>query len=98
MIKNRRGDIPVTILVIGIVGICALAIISFYISDKNVRGGFEALELIEEIGLEAEKIMFYNNTGLSQEKISEIIEIKSDGQGRYLLIEQNKVWVRYNLP
>lgn len=98
MIKNKRGDIPVMLLVIGVVGICTLAIISFYISDKNVRGGFEAIELIEEIGLEAEKIMFYERVGLSQEEINEILNIKEDGQGRYLLIEQNKVWVRYNLP
>ena len=98
MIKNKRGDIPVMLLVIGVVGICTLAIISFYISDKNVRGGFEALELIEEIGLESEKIMFYERVGLSQEEINEILNIKEDGQGRYLLIEQNKVWIRYNLP
>jgi len=98
MIKNKRGDIPVTILVIGVVGICALAIISFYISDKNVRGGFEALELIEEISLEAEKIIFYERAGLDSEEIEEIIDIKDPTGERYLSIEQEKVWVRYNLP
>lgn len=95
MIKNKRGDIPVTLLVIGVVGICALAIISFYLSDKNVRSGFEALELIEEIGLEAEKIMLYEKLEVDY---GDIIDIKDPTGERYLLIEQNKVWVRYNLP
>ena len=95
MIKNRRGDIPVTILVIGVIGICALAIISFYISDRNVRDGFEALELIEEISLEAEKIILYEKLEVDYEGI---IDIKDPTGERYLLIEQNKVWVRYNLP
>ena len=98
MIRNKHGDIPITILVIGVLAICALAIISFYFSDRNVRNGFDSLELIEEISIEREKIIFYENAGLSQEEIKEIIEIRSDTQGRYLFIEQNTIRIRYNLP
>jgi hypothetical protein len=93
--KNKRGDIPVTILVIGIVGLCALAILSFYMSERNVRDGFEALELIEEIGLEAEKIMLYEKL---EAEYGDIIDIKDPTGERYLLIEHDRVWVRYNLP
>jgi len=103
--KNKKGDIPVTILVIGVFVICGLAILSFYISDRGVRSGFDSLETIQEITIEAEKISFYEKVGLSQEEIKDIIEIEGiikieeDEQGRkYLYIEQNKISVRYNLP
>ena len=61
-IKNKRADIPVTILVIGVFAICTLAILSFSIIDNKSKEGFnEAIEAIEEINSEIEKYEFYNN-------------------------------------
>lgn len=76
-IKNKRGDIPVTILVIGVFAICTLAILSFSIIDNKSREGFtEVIEAMEEINSEIEKYHLYKNLGKSTEEINEIMEIE----------------------
>lgn len=76
--RNDRGDIPVTILVIGVFAICALAIISFILSDvvkfdtkKNL-----GIDLAEEVHIDIEKYDFYtsskigNTPELARDKIA----------------------------
>jgi len=46
---NRRGDVPVTILVIGVVAICGLAIFSFIDSANDIQKSFVGPGLIEDI-------------------------------------------------
>ncbi|MBS3086722.1 hypothetical protein J4422_03405 [Candidatus Pacearchaeota archaeon] len=99
MTKNKRGDIPVTILVMGVVAICILAIVSFYISDRDAKKGFD-IELVEKAAVIGEKISFYKESlEFSEEEINEIFEVKpSDGLGKHLLLEQEGIRVRYNIP
>ncbi len=35
--NNKRGDIPVTILVLGVLMICGLALLSFYNANLKTR-------------------------------------------------------------
>ena len=97
-IGNRKADIPITILVVGVLVVCALAIISFFVSDLSVRSGFTSIETVEEAKLLGEKISFYNNTGMTQEEIEKIIEVREDVQGKHVYVEKIGVRVRYNLP
>ena len=47
--KNRRGDIPITILVIGVIAVCILTLFSFwYLQDKKNKT-FVGAGLIETI-------------------------------------------------
>ena len=48
-IKNKRGDIPVVILVVGVVAICALAIFSFIDSSNKISKNFVGPGLIEDV-------------------------------------------------
>ena len=68
--KNRRGDIPVTILVLGVVAICAMAIASFLISNNNIRNSFVGIGLVEQMNSQIENKTFNNEnpTGLYLEK------------------------------
>ncbi len=96
--KNRKADIPVTILVIGVLAICTLAILSFFLSDRIVKNDFVVLEAVEEAKIMKEKISFYANAGFSEEEIKNIIEIKEDAQGKFIQIKQTDLKIRYNLP
>ena len=99
LLKNRHGDIPITILVIGILAICALAIFSFYFSDRSVKTGFSSVDVIEKVLVTKEKISFYNKSlEFTQEEIEEIFGIQEDIQGRYITAKQGPLSVRYNLP
>lgn len=51
---NKRGDLPVTILVIGVLVICTLALISFFHSSSKVGKLFQGIDLIEEANAKIE--------------------------------------------
>jgi hypothetical protein len=99
LLKNKRGDIPITILVIGILAICILAIFSFYSSSKSVKDDFSSVGVIEKVLIVKEKISLYGESlEFTQEEIEEIFEIKPNIQGRYITAEEGSLSVRYNLP
>ncbi len=57
---NKRGDIPMTILVIGIILICCIAIISFFSSTIKERSSLEGITLIEKLNSQVEQRIFNN--------------------------------------
>lgn len=95
---NRRGDIPTTILVIGTLAICLLAILSFYISDRATKDTLVSVDLPEKLSLEKEKILVYSEMGMSQEEIYKILNVKTGPQGKYIEVEKGNVRVQYLIP
>lgn len=70
---NKRGDISITLLVIGVFAICTLAIVSFLLHDKINPRGFVDLEIFENLSSQTEDFYFYINSGLSQQEAAERI-------------------------
>ena len=52
---DKRGDIPITILVIGVFVVCTLALFSFFSSVKILSNSFTGLDVIEEMNYKIEK-------------------------------------------
>jgi len=53
---NRKGDLPITILVIGVLAVCVLALMSFALNDlKDRERTFIGLEKVQEVNINAEK-------------------------------------------
>lgn len=97
MMKNKKADIPVTILVIGVLAICVLAILSFFISNKSVNSSFSAVDAVEGASIIKEKISFYKNLGYKEEEIKGLLNLQKDSQGK-LVIEQFGATVRFSWP
>jgi len=76
---NKKADLPVTILVIGVVLICGLALFSFLASGFKTGQSLLGISQIEEINEKIDEYHFYKNMGLSEEKIIEALEIE-DGE------------------
>jgi len=95
--KNKKGDIPVTILVLGVLAVCILAIFSFYFSFLKVQKNFD-IQVVKEIKLIKEKADFYGNLGFTQEEIDSLLNISYDSQGRYLFLDRGFISVRYDFP
>ena len=53
--KNKRGDIPITILVIGVLVVCTLAILSFIKSDIEVKKSFSGVDVLEKANMNIER-------------------------------------------
>jgi hypothetical protein len=94
LLYNKKADISITILVLGVFIICTLTLLNFYISAIKDRGFFEGILLVSKINELAEDIRFYDNlskdslelTGLSQgfTEGSFIFNGKSDGKVYFL--------------
>ena len=56
---NRLGNVPITILVMGIFAVCTLANSSFVISNISVRNDFIGVSMIGKLNYFEEEIMFY---------------------------------------
>lgn len=97
-IKNKRGDIPITILVIGVLAVCGLVIFSFYSSSESVNEDFGTVSVVEKAVKEKEKISLYEGLGFSDEDIERIFNVRSDAIGDYILFEEEGVSVKYYLP
>jgi len=57
-IKNKKGDIPISILIIGIVLVCCIAIISFFSSMNKVRNSFAGIATMEQLNSQLEQNTF----------------------------------------
>jgi len=57
--RNRKGDIPTNILVIGIVLVCSIALLSFFYSTVKMRDSFVGIGLVEQLNSQIEENSFY---------------------------------------
>jgi hypothetical protein len=55
MINNKRGDIPITILVVGVILICTIALVSFISSSISVRKTFTGISVVEQLDSQIEE-------------------------------------------
>jgi hypothetical protein len=53
--ENKKGDIPVTVLVLGIFVVCVLAILSFVHSDIQIKNNFSGIKVMEKANIEIER-------------------------------------------
>lgn len=67
IIKDRKGDVSITVLVIGVFAVCSLAIISFMIFKAQNNNSSVNMEIFENLSSAVEKYYFYINSGLSLE-------------------------------
>ncbi len=56
--KNKRGDIPITILVIGVIAICGFALFTFLSSSRHVRSYFVGIGMMEKLNSQIEQKIF----------------------------------------
>ena len=52
--KNKKGDIPLTVLIIGVFGVCTLAILSFIYSSFLLNKSFVDLNIMEKANVQIE--------------------------------------------
>jgi hypothetical protein len=56
---NKKADLPIIILVIGVVFVCGLAMFSFYTSLNAFKENFISVSLLQEMNFLERRIEFY---------------------------------------
>ena len=107
--RNKKGDVPVTILVIGVFGVCSLALLTFFISDFKVSNSFVGIDIMEKMNAQVDEYKYYQMKGVSDETIQTYYRIVEEDGRRYMYLDkyQNKLFsdgeillfsVRYPVP
>ncbi len=95
---NKRGDIPITILVVEVIAICSLAIFSFISSNFFSSSVFLATSSLENINVMINDYSFYKTVGLSDGEIEKLLNIQTDNFGRkYIYYERRAIKSRLGL-
>lgn len=71
---NRRADIPITILVLGVVAICGFVLLSFEVMKNKTEENFLGVDLIEEALSIEEEYYLYQNLGKSDGEIQNLFD------------------------
>lgn len=89
--KNKRANIPVTILVLGVVVLCILTIYSFYLAHQNATKNFSDVSLVQQAKIQMEKIIVEKELGLPVEQLP----MDTNAQEYYLEISSKTASVKY---
>jgi len=67
---NRKGNLPIIILILGVLAVCSLALLSFYSSNLKVSNNFVGVKLIEKLNSEIEENLYEGKSieGLEEHK------------------------------
>ncbi|MFH1325417.1 MAG: hypothetical protein ABIH49_01445 [archaeon] len=99
--KNKKGDLPTLILVVGVFAVCALALASFYFADVDFRDSLAGIQMIEKINSFGEEINFHLALGKNPADMMEIFNGVSEGNIFYSGKLNEGVYVvdgNYSLP
>ena len=96
LIKNKQGEIPVTILVLGVIALCALALLSFLVANGKTSAELKGISAVEKMNCEIEKFEFYKNK-FDIEKAEEFIGAKDVGLGKQIFVKEGNIEVSFNL-
>lgn len=71
---NKKGDVSLTVLVIGIFLVCVIALFTFTWSDTKFKNRFFGVNTLEEINSDVEQFYTYINLGYSKEISASLID------------------------
>jgi len=86
MRQNKKGDVPITILVVGVFALCTLALITFYFAEIKIQNAFSGLNVAENVNSIAEQLNFYKKNNPD-----EINQIASDNGDYYSIIQEYNI-------
>ena len=69
MLRSKKASVPITILVIGIFLVCALAIFSFMMTRAKLKHSFDGVDLMEKMNYQIENYFVDKNFGEADTKI-----------------------------
>lgn len=85
--KNKKADIAITILVLGVIALCAAALFSFYNEKNQIKGVVNSAYFLQDIYNLAESVKF-SGVGLIDKYDKELQEydIQYDSEKQELII------------
>jgi len=90
--KNKRAaEIPIVLLVLGVIAVCATALVSFQISESKVQKSFINPNVFTNISVQMENFYIYVNSGMTEQQAANLVGASLDGNKLTLKGEQQGV-------
>ena len=86
--KGKQGDVPITILVIGVFGVCSLALLTFFISDFKISNSFVGLDVMEKMNAQIDEYNYYELRDIPIDKIQTYYRLIEEDGRKYLYLEK----------
>jgi len=86
--KNKKANLPIVLLVIGVFGICSLALLTFLIADFKINNSFSSIGIMMEFNEDLEEYNFYMAKGVSENRLKQIYNLSEEGDELYFYREQ----------
>jgi hypothetical protein len=80
--KYKKGDITITILVIGVFVVCTLALISFISSTIKEKNSFVGVNLMQKINSQIENYKLHHDLSA--------IDVRTNVQGQKIFYQEEK--------
>ena len=93
--RNKRGNLSVIILVLGTFAICALAMLTFYISDFRISKSFVGISYMHQINSDIDEYRFYKSQGLTDSQLENFYNIDNRNNINYIYL--NKTTSKFSL-
>jgi len=88
--KNNKGEVPITILVIGVFAICSLALFTFFVADFKMGNSFVGVSIMHKMDAAVDEYNFYKNSGIYSDIVDGFFPVLEVGQKKYLYFYKNK--------
>jgi len=74
LMRTKKANVPIIILVLGVLAVCSLALLSFYSANLKVSNNFAGIKLIEKLNSQIETNLYEGN---SVEGLREVKEVRT---------------------
>lgn len=85
---NNKGNIPVTMLVIGVFALCSLALLTFFVSDFRVSNTFVGIQVMQEMSGALDEYNFYKSEGVPVDTIEKFYNLTEKDGRKYFYFDK----------
>ncbi len=88
--RNKKGNLPIVLLVIGVFAICSLALLTFLIADFKINNSFFGIGIMMDLNEDIDEYSFFFDQGVPKEKLKQIYNLSEDGEN-FVFYREEKV-------
>jgi len=88
MMKNKKANLPVTVLVIGIFALCGFALLTFFLSDFKISNSFVGIDVVSKLNSLGDEYLFLKNAGVDEAKLATMFDVKEEYGRKYFYEEK----------
>jgi len=84
--KNKKGNLPIVLLVLGVFALCSLGLISFLIADFKTNNSFVGIGLMIDLQEQIDEYTFLKEQGVGAAVLEERYNLTTiDGEKKFYL-------------